>query len=398
MWVAVVAIGAVYVLSTALTPLYPLYRRDLGISELAVTAIYAIYVLGNLAILFTLGRASDQIGRRPTAILGLLLAAGSAVCFFFAMDIIGLGAGRVINGLAAGLGAGALTAWIAELEPRRDQARAAVIASAGNLGGLAAGSLGAGLLAQYAPWPLRLVFAVCAVVLCGTAFCMRTVPETVKPVRDVRSLSLQPRIGVPRGIRLAFAAPACMTFTAFALGGFYAAVVPGLMAQRLHVDNVADIGAVVALFFGVACATAMTTSRVKGRAAMYGAVVLVVLGLTLLVVSEQEASVGLLLAATLLAGAAMALGYRGSLEIVNEIAPAERRAEVICTYLLVCYSANSLPVLGVGLLSLTVGPLEAHLSFAIVIAVLAVIATGIGARFLPREGSQHRTAQLLRAR
>jgi multisubunit Na+/H+ antiporter MnhF subunit len=47
---------------------------------------------------------------------------------------------------------------------------------------------------------------------------------------------------------------------------------------------------------------------------------------------------------------------------------------------------------------LTVGPLEAHLSFAIVIAVLAVIATGIGARFLPREGSQHRTAQLLRAR
>ena len=386
MWIAVAALGAIYVLSTVLTPLYPLYRHQFGISELAVTVIYAVYVIGNLVVLFTLGRVSDQIGRRATALLGLLLAAGSAVCFLFTNDLIGLGAGRVINGLAAGLGAGALTAWIAELEPSRDRARAAVIASAGNLGGLAVGALGAGVLAQYAPWPLRLVFGVCVVLLCATAFCMPRVRETVKrPVRNVRSLALQPRIGVPSGVRLVFAAPACMAFTAFALGGFYAAVVPGLMTQRLHVSNVADIGAVVALFFGTGSATAAMTGRVKGRTAMYGAVLLVLLGLTLLIVAEQESSLALLLAATVLAGGAVALGYRGSLEIVNEIAPAERRAEVVSSYLLVCYTANSLPVLGVGLLSLAVGPFEAHLSFAIVIAVLASVATVIGARFLPYE-------------
>ena len=170
------------------------------------------------------------------------------------------------------------------------------------------------------------------------------------------------------------------------------------MGERLHVSNVAGIGAVVALFFAAACVTALLTGKLKGRTAMYGAVVLVLLGLTLLIVSERESSLRLLLVATLLAGGAMALGYRGSLEIVNEIAPAERRAEVISSYLLVCYTANSLPVLGVGVASSAVGTSAAHLSFAIVIAVLAIAATIIGARFLPRESSQHRPAQLARAR
>ena len=68
---------------------------------------------------------------------------------------------------------------------------------------------------------------------------------------------------------------------------------------------------------------------------------------------------------------------------MNEIAPGDQRAEVVSTYLLICYAANSLPVLGVGLLSSVIGPSAAHLCFAILIAVLAVTATAIGMRYLP---------------
>ncbi len=384
MWVAVLAIGAIYIISTMLTPLYPLYRQQFGISELAVTEIYAVYVIGNLAVLFAFGRLSDQIGRRFTTLVAFVLTAASAACFLFASGIGGLFAARILNGFAAGLGAGALTAWIAELEPRKDKARAAVIASAGNLGGLAVGALVAGPLAQYGPWPLRLTFAIYMALLCVLGFNIRRVRETiVKPVRAFRALSLRPRIGVPRGIRLAFTAPACMAFTAFALGGFYAAVVPGMLGERLHESNVAVVGAVVGVFFGVACLTASLTRRIQGRTAMLSAAAFVLIGLSLLIAAEDESSMTLLLCASVVAGSAMACGYRGSLQIVNEIAPNDKRAEVISTFLLVCYTANSLPVLGVGVLSTLVGASVAHLSFAVAIAVVAVAATVIGVRFIP---------------
>ena len=55
MWIAVLGLAALYVGSTLPTPLYPLYRREFGFSELMVTAIYASYVIGNLTVLFALG-------------------------------------------------------------------------------------------------------------------------------------------------------------------------------------------------------------------------------------------------------------------------------------------------------------------------------------------------------
>jgi hypothetical protein len=49
----------------------------------------------------------------------------------------------------------------------------------------------------------------------------------------------------------------------------------------------------------------------------------------LLVWAQDAKSMPILLAGTTLAGIAAALGYRGSLQVINEIAPADRRAEVV---------------------------------------------------------------------
>ena len=155
MWAGAVGIAVLYLCSTLPTPLYALYRRDFGFSELIVTAIYASYVIGNLAVLFVLGRISDQVGRRPTTLGAFGILASSAIAFLCATSTGWLFAARILNGVAAGLGAGALTAWIAELEPHHDRARAATVATAGNLAGLAAGPLLGGVLVHYAPWPLR---------------------------------------------------------------------------------------------------------------------------------------------------------------------------------------------------------------------------------------------------
>jgi len=386
MWNAAAGIAVLYVGSTLLTPLYPLYERRFGFGELGVTEIYAIYVLGNLAVLFFFGRLSDQIGRRPVALIALGITIASALCFLFAESEAWLFPARVLNGFAAGLGAGTMTAWIAELEPRGDRARAAAFASAGNLAGLALGALGAGLLARFAPWPLRLSFVCFIGVLVVVIAMLMRAPETIaKPVRSLRELSLKPRIGVPRGIRVEFIAPAAMAFVAFALGGFYAALVPGVLSRQIGVSDVGVIGGIVALFFVSAAATVVATRALANRPALYAASALVFAGLALLLAADALRSMALIVAASLVGGSAMALAYRSSLGIVNAIAPGERRAELVSSYLLVCYTANALPVIGVGLITRTIGATNAHRVLAAVLAALALVACAVGARKLPRD-------------
>jgi MFS family permease len=386
MWIGVAGIASLYIGSTLPTPLYPLYRHQFGFSEFVVTAIYASYVIGNLTALFALGRVSDQVGRRPTTLIAFAVLFVSVLCFLGSISTTWLFIARALNGLAAGLGAGALTAWIAELEPSHNKARAAIVASTGNLAGLGLGAIIAGLLAQYGPWPLRTSYVVYLAMLLMIVVLTLAMPEGVEhTVRTVDDLSLRPRIGVPRNIRLAFIAPAAMAFATFALGGFYAALIPGLLSQTLQQHNLAVVGALVALFFGTGALTAANTGTLTPRSAMLISTIMLLIGLGLLVTAEHMRSMATLVIATVTGGAATALGYRCSLQIVNEIAPPAHRAELVSSYLLVCYTANSLPVIGVGLLSLVVSAVSAHLAFALLLAALSVIACATGWRFLPRK-------------
>jgi len=91
-----------------------------------------------------------------------------------------------------------------------------------------------------------------------------------------------------------------------------------------------------------------------------------------------------LLSAAAVAGIAAALGYRGSLQVVNTIAPGEQRSEVISSYLITMYLGNSVPVIGVGLLTQVEGPLAAHATFAAVIATFALAAILVGVRYGPK--------------
>lgn len=385
MWIGVGGIGVLYISSMLPTALYPLYEHVFGFSELMVTAIYASYAIGNVAVLFFFGRLSDQLGRRPASLIALVILFASSVCFLAAHDTWWLFAGRVLNGLGVGLGAGALTAWIAELEPSHDRRRAALVASVGNLGGLAAGPLMSGVLAQYAPWPLRTCYLSYLAVLLVTMALLGQAAEGVEnPIVEARELSLKPRIGVPPDLRLPFLAPTAMAFAMFALGGFYGALTPGLLSQRLQQHNLAVVGAVVALFFGIGSLTAASSGGLRNRSAMLLSTALLLSGLVLLLLAERQSSMHWLLLATIVTGAAQALGYRCSLTMVNQMAPSSKRAELVSTYLLVCYTANALPVIGVGVLSQLVSASAAYLAFAVLLAALAVSACVVGLRYSPQ--------------
>lgn len=387
--VAMAAVAAelavMFVGATLPTPLYPLYRHAFGFGGVMLTLIYAVYVLGNLIALLAFGRLSDQIGRRLTTLPAIGTGVASTIVFALATGTPWLFAARVLSGLATGLAAGAATAWIAELQPRGDKAAAATVVSTANLVGLAIGPLMAGALAQLAPWPLRTSYIVYLALLFVVGALIPAVPETVEGrTRRLADLTLRPRLGVPGEIRRPFLSPAVTAFATFALLGFYAALIPSLLVESLHRTAAIVAGAVVCELFLVAAATAIVTRKLHSRTAMLSGLALLPPSIEVLVAAQLLKSMPLLLIAAALGGISAALGYRGSLEVVNSIAPGERRAEIVSSYLVACYVGNSLPVIGIGFLAAASGSITAHVAFAVLITLLAVAALITGVKYTPR--------------
>ena len=143
-------IGALFAGSTVPTPLYVIYKQQFGFSQISLTLIYAAYVVGNLAALLLFGRLSDQIGRRRSGVIAMAIAIISALIFLFAQGIVSLYAGRILSGLAIGIGAGTGTAWLAELIAEENKSRATVIATSANFVGLGIEEAAAALVGQAA--------------------------------------------------------------------------------------------------------------------------------------------------------------------------------------------------------------------------------------------------------
>ncbi len=86
----VVAIGSIisvaFMGSVIVTPLYSIYQDKFGFSEVVLTLVYAVYVVGNVAALPLFGQISDEIGRKRVALLGIGVAGASALTFLFAFS------------------------------------------------------------------------------------------------------------------------------------------------------------------------------------------------------------------------------------------------------------------------------------------------------------------------
>jgi MFS family permease len=372
-------IGVLFAGSTVPTPLYVIYKQQFGFSQISLTLIYAAYAIGNLVALLLFGRVSDQIGRRRSGIAALIAAMVSALIFLFAHGILSLYFGRILSGLAIGIGAGTGTAWLAELTAEPDKSRGTVIATAANFVGLGMGALISGLLAEHLSSPLQLPFLVYLVALVPASALVWFTHETVShPMQSIALISLRPRLSVPSQIRAQFVAPAVTGFGAMALVGFYAAIAPSLLAEQLHQTSHATAGAVFLELAGVVALSIVVTQSLSSRIAMLLALALMLPSVGLLVTAQIAASMAVLIVATAVCGVAAGLGYRGSLQVVNQIAPEDRRAEVVSSYFVCGFSGNALPVIGVGVISTLANSTAASLVFAATISLFALLALRFG--------------------
>lgn len=383
-WPLLVAAGIFLLISlggTLPTPLYAFYRHRFHFSEIVLTLIYAAYVAGTLTMLAFFGRLSDQIGRIRTLYGAIAIAFASTLVFIFARNIPMLFIGRILSGASVGLAAGTITAWIAQLTRKLDRPAPTLWAAAPNLFGLGAGPLLTGLLVLALPAKHDLTYIVFLPLLALAAGLALAGAETVeRPVRRLREVSLRPRFGVPADRRAAFIPPAITAFATFAMMGFYTALLPGLLSHSLHIHAPAIAGAIVFGFFLTGTVAIIVLARLEPIYAMRSGLIVLLASLALLIAAQRLSGLGMLLGATAIGGAAVALGYRGSLQRINAIASEDNKAELVSTYFLFCYGGISLPVIGIGIITQLVDAKVADLAFAIVIAGLAIFAFLFGLR------------------
>ncbi|GAA1939674.1 MFS transporter [Streptomyces durmitorensis] len=366
--------------TTLPTPLYGLYREKFGFSELTVTVVYAVYAFAVIGVLLLAGNVSDVVGRRPVLLWGLACAAASAVCFLCAVGMGWLYAGRLLSGLSAGLFTGAATAYVMDTAPHVGASRATFVATAANMGGLGCGPLLAGVLAQYAAWPLYLPFAVHLALVAVAAVVLLRLPETVREPRPLSTVRPQ-RPGVPPQVRAVFVPAGIASFVGFALFGVFTSVSPEFLAESLDVENHAVSGLVVALAFFASTAGQLATGRVGvGRSLPLGCAGLLV-GLALLAGALRWDLLWLVVLSALVGGCGQGLAFRGALAAVAEASPTDRRAAVISTLFVVAYTGISLPVIGVGLLT---GPMGLEGAGLVFIACMAVLVSTAGVYLLRR--------------
>ncbi|MFG3125589.1 MFS transporter [Streptomyces sp. NPDC048201] len=381
-YLAVAGVFAVGMMGTTLpTPLYGLYRERIGFSELIVTVVFAVYAIGVIVALLLAGGASDVLGRRPVLVVALGLSALSAVCFLLEGGLPLLYLGRVLSGFSAGLLSGTGTAAVLDLAPPERRGRAALAATAANMGGLGLGPLVSGLLAEYAPRPLALPFLVHLALLAVALVVTLLLPETVR--HDGRRPPLRPQgMRVPPEVRGVFGPCALAAFAGFSLLGLFTAVAPAFLTETLGERNLAVTGAVV---FSVFCASTggqLLMGRIGARAALPWGCAVLAAGLVLVGTSLLVESLPLLLVGAITGGVGQGMAFRAGLTAVGGAAPEEYRGATISAFFVVAYLGISLPVVGVGALTVGLGVRGAGMVFT-VCAIVLVVAVGARVRAHP---------------
>jgi MFS family permease len=266
---------------------------------------------------------------------------------------------------------GAATAALVELDPEGDRRRAALLAGLAQAGGSALGPIGAGVLAQWAPSPLRLCYVVGLGVTIAAAITLLVLLGEPEQGREPWRIQ-RPR--VPVEIRARFARVGLTAATAWAVVALYLSIVPSYASGLLHTHDLALLAAVaaVALLASFAAQIVSQRGRPSLQASQAAGLAAIALGLVILVVASPLHSLALLIVGGLVTGAGHGVAFLNAQEELNHIAPEEHRGEVTAAFIACIYALVATSVIAAGLLGLSASLAHAVAAVSVGLLVLAV--------------------------
>ncbi|MDE1195676.1 MAG: MFS transporter [Pseudomonas sp.] len=370
-FIAAAALLIAMVGTTLPTPLYAIYQQRLGFDASWLTIIFSIYAAGVIAALLAVGSWSDQLGRRPMLLAGLLMGAISAVIFLCTDSIGGLLIGRLFSGFSAGIMTGTATVAVIELAPKTFK-NATLMATAANMLGLGLGPLLAGFTSQHLADPLHLVFYVHLALLLLAALGVAVIRETVQRPPQLK-LGIQ-KPSVPASVRSVFISASIAGLAGFSVAGLFTSMVPSVMIHIMDVHGGLLIGAVIGLFFVASILGQASLQWLPKSLHMSLGCVGLIIGMICLGLSIATAQLLLLVLAGLLAGIGQGMILRAGMGAVTASSPPHQKAAVTSAFFVVLYVSISVPVVAVGFSVQVFGLPHVGEFFASLVAVVALLA------------------------
>ena len=292
------------------TPLLVMYRLEHGFSAVTVDTFLFAYVLGIVPALLICGPLSDRLGRRPVMLPATAVAAAGSILIALGPDTAALlFAGRVLSGIALGIGMAVGGSWIKELsalDPATADGTGARRAAMSLTAGFALGAGVAGVLAQWAPWPTHLAYAVHVIICIAAGIGMLSVAETRERAQQGRLID---DLKIPSAQHKRFLLIVLpLAPWVFGAASVAYAVLPSLMAERSGGYPIALSALMSVIALGAGFAIQAVGRRIDTPLAARGALVslsILVLGMLLAAWAASE----LTIAAALIAAAVLGCGY-----------------------------------------------------------------------------------------
>ena len=369
-WVIAVMLVLVLCSASAPSPLYGVYQQLWGFPPFTLTAIYGVFAIAGLTTLLTSGRLSDHIGRRPVVLAALVVEIAGMLAFIAASDVRLLFVGRILTGLATGAALGTISAWLLDLQPP-ESSLGSLMSGVAALLGLGVGAVLSGILVQFAPDPLHLVFWVLAPVYAVSAVVVFAIPNP-NPRRPGWRSSLRPAFAVPTQVRPMFVAGAPSLVGTFALTGLYLSLGPSLSVLVLQTDSRAVGGLVILALTGTGAASAVALSRANPAVVLVRAPILLIGGVGISLLGVWAGSIAILVTGSVIAGIGLGPAFSAFLRTVTPLAAPEERGELLSATYVLIYLSFSVPAMIAGL-AVTIFGLEAT-AYAYGLAVMALAA------------------------
>ncbi len=207
-----------------------------------------------------------------------------------------------------------------------------------------------------------------ALALVGVAL----VPETAsRPA--IRPPYRPQRVRVPRESRARFFLAGGTAFAAFSVLGLFTSLAPVVVAGQLHITSRAVAGLVVFATFAAAALSQLAVRPLAVRAQVLLGAVLLSGGIAILAITVT-ASLGLwaFVVGGIVAGAGAGVVFKAALAVAGALAPASNRGEVLAGIFLLGYLGLTVPVVGIGVATLSVSLSAALVGFAAVIIAIAL--------------------------
>jgi MFS family permease len=360
--------------ASAPSPLYGVYQRMWQFPAITLTAIYASYALGGLGALLTTGRLPDHVGRRFPLAAGLVVEAAAMLVFVLAGDVTALYVGRILAGVGIGIAAGAVSSWLLDLSPSSDPGLGSLVGGAAPLLGLGAGALLGGVLVEYGPYPLHLVFLLLAAAYGVGALVIQLIPDLAVRRPGWRA-SLRPEVDVPASARPMFLAGLPALAGMWALAGLYLSLGPSLASQLLSTDNRAAGGLVIFALAGTGALTAAVVRSTEPNRLLVRGSALMIVGVSVTLIGQFLSSVAQFYAGSVIAGVGLGAGFSAFVRATAPLVAPERRGALVAAIYVAVYLSFSIPTVLAGAAATVVGLVPTAYGYGAIVIVLAAITT-----------------------